>query len=170
MSVATDKSYSDRNSGQKVDKAECQGAVTFWDRLIGALMNRAGMGRLLHVEGQIQTRRRCRYGDDSDRFSTETIVVLGVRIQLYDTAPIQNFEALEVFMFFAISSTWACPIPARFFASFGACQPLSARRLATSGVRCRSCMPPARTLIASWIPPASTARRRLRHLMLLAAS
>ena len=48
------------------------------------LERHAKKGRLIHVEGKMQTRRWRRDGEDSDRFSTEIIVVPGNRVQFYD--------------------------------------------------------------------------------------
>ncbi len=58
--------------------------VTFQNGLIDMLQKHATKGRLIHVEGKMQTRRWRRDGEDSDRFSTEIIVVPGNRVQFYD--------------------------------------------------------------------------------------
>ena len=84
MSIATDEGYLDRNSGQKVDKTEWHRVVTFQDGLIDMLQKHATNGRLISVEGKMQTRRWRKQGEDSDRFSTEIIVVPGHRVQFYD--------------------------------------------------------------------------------------
>ena len=84
LSIATDESYIDRNSGQKVDKTEWHRVVTFQDGLIDMLEKHATKGRLISVEGKMQTRRWRKEGEDSDRFSTEIIVVPGHRVQFYD--------------------------------------------------------------------------------------
>ena len=57
LSIATDESYIDRNSGNKVDKTEWHRVVTFQDGLIGMLEKHAKKGRLIHVEGKMQTRK-----------------------------------------------------------------------------------------------------------------
>ena len=82
--IATDESYIDRNSGQKVDKTEWHRVVTFQDGLIDMLEKHATKGRLISVEGKMQTRRWRKPGEDSDRFSTEILVVPGNRVQFYD--------------------------------------------------------------------------------------
>ena len=84
MSIATDEGYLDRNSGQKVDKTEWHRVVTFQDGLIDMLEKHATKGRLISVEGKMQTRRWRKPGEDSDRFSTEILVVPGHRVQFYD--------------------------------------------------------------------------------------
>ena len=83
MSIATDESYFN-GSGDKVDKTEWHRVVTFQSGLIDMLERHAKKGRLIHVEGKMQTRRWRRDGEDSDRFSTEIIVVPGNRVQFYD--------------------------------------------------------------------------------------
>ena len=84
LSIATDESYIDRNSGEKVDRAEWHRVVTFQDKLIDMLQKHATKGRLISVEGKMQTRRWRKPGEDSDRFSTEILVVPGDRVQFYD--------------------------------------------------------------------------------------
>ncbi len=84
MSIATDESYIDKNSGEKVDKTEWHRVVTFQDGLIDMLQRHATKGRLIHVEGKLQTRRWKKDGEDSWRFSTEILVVPGHRVQFYD--------------------------------------------------------------------------------------
>ena len=83
LSIATDESYFDR-SGQKVDRTEWHRVVTFQDGLIDMLQKHATKGRLIHVEGKMQTRRWRKPGEDSDRFSTEILIVPGQRVQFYD--------------------------------------------------------------------------------------
>ena len=84
LSIATDESYIDRNSGQKMDRTEWHRAVTFQDGLIDMLEKHGRKGRLISVEGKMQTRRWRKPGEDSDRFSTEILVVPGDRVQFYD--------------------------------------------------------------------------------------
>ena len=67
-----------------MDRTEWHRVVTFQDGLIDMLQKHARKGRLIHVEGKMQTRRWRKDGEDSDRFSTEIIVVPGHRIQFYD--------------------------------------------------------------------------------------
>ncbi len=84
LSVATDESYIDRNSGEKVDRTEWHRIVTFQDGLIDMLDKHAKKGRLVHAEGKLQTRRWSKPDEDGDRFSTEILVVPGHRIQFLD--------------------------------------------------------------------------------------
>ncbi len=87
MSVATDESYIDRNGGgERIDKTEWHRCVTFQDGLIDMLERHAKKGRLVYVAGKMQTRRFRKDGEDSDRFSTEILLVPGSRIQFLDKA------------------------------------------------------------------------------------
>ncbi len=74
----------ERQSGNRVDKTEWHRVVTFQDGLIDMLEKHAKKGRLIHVEGKLQTRPWRKDGDESDRFSTEILVVPGHRVQFYD--------------------------------------------------------------------------------------
>ena len=85
LSVATDESYIDRNrGGERIDKTEWHRCVTFQDGLIDMLEKHAKKGRLVYVAGKMQTRKWRKDGEDSDRFSTEILLVPGSRIQFLD--------------------------------------------------------------------------------------
>ena len=84
MSVATDESYIDKNTGSRVDKTEWHRIVTFQGGLVDMLEKHAKKGRLVYVAGKLQTRRYRKGGEDADRFSTEIILVPGGRIQFLD--------------------------------------------------------------------------------------
>jgi len=84
MSVATDEGYLDRQSGERIDKTEWHRCVTFQDGLIDMLAKHAKKGRLVYVAGKMQTRKWRKDGEDSDRFSTEILLVPGSRIQFLD--------------------------------------------------------------------------------------
>ena len=85
LSIATDESYINRQAGgERVDKTEWHRVVTFQDGLIGMLERHAKKGRLVHAEGKLQTRRWRKDGEDSDRFSTEIMVVPGHKVQFLD--------------------------------------------------------------------------------------
>ena len=71
-------------TGNRVDKTEWHRIVTFQDGLIDMLERHAKKGRLVHAEGKLQTRRWKKEGEDSDRFSTEILVVPGHRVQFLD--------------------------------------------------------------------------------------
>ena len=85
LSIATDESYINRQAGgERVDKTEWHRVVTFQDGLIKMLERHAKKGRLVHAEGKLQTRRWRKDGEDSDRFSTEIMVVPGHKVQFLD--------------------------------------------------------------------------------------
>ena len=85
LSIATDESYIDRN-GERVDKTEWHRVVTFQPGLVDMLVKNAKKGRLVYVAGKMQTRRWRKEGEDSDRFSTEILLVPGSRIQFLEKA------------------------------------------------------------------------------------
>ena len=84
LSVATDESYLNRQTGERVDKTEWHRIVTFQDGLIDMLEKHARKGRLVYIAGKMQTRRWRKDGEESDRFSTEILLVPGGRIQFLD--------------------------------------------------------------------------------------
>jgi len=85
LSIATDESYIDRNGGgERIDKTEWHRVVTFQDGLIDMLDKHAKKGRLVYVAGKMQTRKWRKDGEDSDRFSTEILLVPGGRVQFLD--------------------------------------------------------------------------------------
>ena len=84
LSIATDESYINRQTGDKVDKTEWHRVVTFQDGLIDMFEKHAMKGRLVYIDGKLQTRRWKKDGEDSDRFSTEILLVPGGRVQFLD--------------------------------------------------------------------------------------
>ena len=84
MSIATDEGFIDKNSGNRVDKTEWHRVVTFQPGLIDMLAKHAKKGRLVYVAGKLQTRSWRKDGEDSDRFSTEILLVPGGRVQFLD--------------------------------------------------------------------------------------
>ena len=71
----------EKNSGDKVDRTEWHRIVTFQDGLVEMMEKHAKKGRLVYVSGKLQTRKWRKDGEDSDRFSTEILLVPGGRIQ-----------------------------------------------------------------------------------------
>ena len=84
LSIATDESYLNKQTGDRVDRTEWHRVVTFQAGLIDMLERHAKKGRLVHAEGKLQTRRWTKPGEESDRFSTEILIVPGHRIQFLD--------------------------------------------------------------------------------------
>jgi len=74
----------DKQTGEWVDRVEWHRAVTFQDGLIERLESHATKGRLVLVEGKLQTRTYRKEGEATDRFSTEILVVPGHRVQFLD--------------------------------------------------------------------------------------
>ena len=58
--------------------------VTFQEGLIDMLEKHATKGRLVYIEGKLQTRRWKKDGEDFWRFSTEILLVPGGRVQFLD--------------------------------------------------------------------------------------
>ena len=73
----------DKQSGEWVDRVEWHRAVTFQEGLIERLEEHATKGRLVLVEGKLQT-RKFTTGDGEERASTEILVVPGHRVQFLD--------------------------------------------------------------------------------------
>ena len=84
LSVATDESYLNKQTGERVDKTEWHRIVTFQDGLIDMFEKHAKKGRLVYIDGKLQTRRWSKPGEDGDRFSTEILLVPGGRVQFLD--------------------------------------------------------------------------------------
>ena len=84
MSVATDESYMDKQAGSRVDRTEWHRIVTFQDGLIEMLERHARKGRLVYVEGKLQTRRWKKEGEESERSATEILLVPGSRVQFLE--------------------------------------------------------------------------------------
>ncbi len=94
LSIATDESYINKQTGEKVDKTEWHRVVTFQDGLIDMFEKHAVKGRLVYVDGKLQTRRWSKPGEESDRFSTEILLVPGGRVQFLDK-PNGNGERMQ---------------------------------------------------------------------------
>ena len=84
LSVATDEGYFSKQSGEWVDRVEWHRVVTFQEGLIERLEQQGTKGRLVLVEGKLQTRRYRKDGEATDRTSTEIAVVPGHRVQFLD--------------------------------------------------------------------------------------
>ena len=103
LSIATDESYIDKQSGERVDRTEWHRVVTFQAGLVDMFEKHATKGRLVYVAGKLQTRKYRKTGEQMDRFSTEILLVPGGKIQFLDkpangntngnTAPAQAPEA-----------------------------------------------------------------------------
>ena len=102
LSIATDESYIDKQTGERVDRTEWHRVVTFQNGLVDMFEKHAKKGRLVYVAGKLQTRKWRKDGEDGDRFSTEILLVPGGRVQFLDKpagangngAPASNGEAI----------------------------------------------------------------------------
>ena len=90
ISVATDESFLDRTSGERIDRTEWHRIVTFQGGLVDMLEKHAKKGRLVYIAGKLQTRKWRKEGEDSDRYSTEIILVPGSRIQFLERPAAAN--------------------------------------------------------------------------------
>ena len=84
LSIATDESYISKQTGERVDKTEWHRVVTFQDGLVDMFVKHARKGRLVYVDGKLQTRRWSKPGEEGDRYSTEILLVPGGRVQFLD--------------------------------------------------------------------------------------
>ena len=89
FSIATDESYTDRNTGQKVDQTEWHRCVSFQEGLVNVLESYGKKGRLVYVSGKIQTRKWVDK-DGGNRYSTEIVIIPGGRVQFLDRDPSLN--------------------------------------------------------------------------------
>ena len=83
LSVATDEGYRDKHTGEWVDDVEWHRGVTFQEGLIERLEQQGTKGRLVLVEGKLQT-RTFTTGGGEERSATEILIVPGHRVQFLD--------------------------------------------------------------------------------------
>ena len=82
VSIATDESYVDKSTGERVERTEWHRVVTFQPGLVDMLANHARKGRLVYVSGKLQTRQWDKDGDT--RYSTEILLVPGGTVQFLE--------------------------------------------------------------------------------------
>nr|WP_321256737.1 single-stranded DNA-binding protein [uncultured Pseudodesulfovibrio sp.] len=82
FSIATDEGYRDRQTGQKVEKTEWHNIVA-WRQTAEFCGNYLGKGRLVMVEGKLQTRKWQDQNTGQDRYMTE---IVADRVQGLDRA------------------------------------------------------------------------------------
>lgn len=87
FSVATDEGYRDRQTGQKVERTEWHRIVA-WRHQAEFVGNYVGKGRLVMVEGKLQT-RKWQGQDGQDRYTTE---IVADNIQALDRAPNSQYN------------------------------------------------------------------------------
>ncbi len=83
MRVCTDESYISKQSGKRVDAQEWHQVVTFQPGLVSMFEKHGRKGRLVFIEGKLQTRK---WQDQAgnDRYSTEIMVVPGSQVSFLD--------------------------------------------------------------------------------------
>ena len=84
LRVATDESYISKQSGQRVDAQEWHQVVTFQPGLVSMFEKHGREGRLVFIQGKLQTRRWRKDGEDTDRYSTEIMVIPGSLVSFLD--------------------------------------------------------------------------------------
>lgn len=83
FSIATDEGYRDRQTGQKVGKTEWHNIVA-WRQTAEFCGNYLTKGRLVMVEGKLQTRKWQDQNTGQDRYATE---IVADNVQGLDRAP-----------------------------------------------------------------------------------
>jgi single-strand DNA-binding protein len=83
FSIATDEGYRDKQTGQKVERTEWHNIVA-WRQTAEFCGNYLGKGRLVLVEGKLQTRKWQDQATGQDRYMTE---IVADNVQGLDRAP-----------------------------------------------------------------------------------
>ena len=83
LSIATDHSYKDKNTGEWVKRTEWHRVVTFQPGLVSVLEKHARKGRLTAVQGMLRTRKWTDQ-NDVERYTTEVMVTPGCQIQFLE--------------------------------------------------------------------------------------
>lgn len=86
FSVATDEGYKDKQTNQKVERTEWHNIVA-WRHTAEFCGNYLGKGRLVMVEGKLQTRKWQDQNTGQDRYATE---IVADNVQALDRAPDQQ--------------------------------------------------------------------------------
>ena len=84
LRVCTDESYISKPSGKRVDAQEWHQVVTFSEGLASMFQKHGRKGRLIYVEGKLQTRRYRKDGEQTDRHTTEIMIVPGSQVSFLD--------------------------------------------------------------------------------------
>ena len=88
FSMATDEGYRDRQTGQRVEKTEWHNIVA-WRQTAEFCGNYLSKGRLVMVEGKLQTRKWQDQNTGQDRYMTE---IVADNVQGLDRAPDGQFN------------------------------------------------------------------------------
>lgn len=82
FNLATDESFTDKQSGQKNERTEWH-KIVVWDRQAEFCSNYLSKGRLILIEGRLQT-RKWQDKEGADRYTTE---IVAQRVQFLDSKP-----------------------------------------------------------------------------------
>jgi len=74
LSLATNKSWKDKNTGEKKEKTEWHRIVVFNEGLVNVVKQYLKKGAQIYVEGQISTRKWKDEQSGQDKYSTEIII------------------------------------------------------------------------------------------------
>ena len=74
LSLATSKSWKDKNTGEKKEKTEWHRIVVFNEGLVNVVKQYLKKGAQIYVEGQISTRKWKDEQTGQDKYSTEIII------------------------------------------------------------------------------------------------
>jgi single-strand DNA-binding protein len=91
FSIATDEGYRDKQTGQKVERTEWHNIVA-WRQTAEFCGNYLGKGRLVLVEGKLQTRKWQDQNTGQDRYMTE---IVADNVQGLDRAPDGQFAGQQ---------------------------------------------------------------------------
>lgn len=83
LSIATDHSYKDKNTGEWIKRTEWHRVVTFQQGLVSVLEKHARKGRLTAVQGMLRTRKWTDQ-NNAERYTTEILVTPGCQIQFLE--------------------------------------------------------------------------------------
>lgn len=84
FSVATDESYVDKQTGDRVDRVQWHRIVTYQKGLVDMFEKYGKKGRLIFLAGKLRTRTWRKTGEDSERSATEIVLVPGSDVQFLD--------------------------------------------------------------------------------------
>ena len=84
LRVATDESYVSKQTNQRVNNTEWHQVVTFQPGVVTMFEKHARKGRLVFIQGKLQTRRYRKEGEETDRFATEIMVIPGSQVSFLD--------------------------------------------------------------------------------------
>lgn len=85
LSIATDESYKDSNTGQMIPRVEWH-RVVLYGRLAEIARDYLRKGSKAYIEGRLQT-RKWQGQDGQDRYTTE---IIGNELQMLDSRPDQQ--------------------------------------------------------------------------------